>query len=80
MKNCPFFYVEEYVFSGDYVKLYYGHITDAKTPKEAVRKYLLYYWHDTETINYVRKAARKMGCNFIVKNTAKNKTSYFITM
>lgn len=80
MKNCPFYSIEERTYTDHGLRKYYGCITDAKTPKEAVKKYLLYYSGDKETIKYVKRARRKTGFNFAVTNTAKNKTAYFITM
>lgn len=81
MKNCPFYSIEEHYYSDKHgLMKYYGCITDAKTPKEAVRKYLLYYCEDKETINYVRRAVRKQGFNFAVTDTARNRTSYYIIM
>ena len=81
MKTCRFYYIEERDYtSGDDVKKFFGHIEDAKTPKEAVLKYLLYYWGDKDTIKHVRKAMRKQGFNFAVIDTARNRTSYYITM
>lgn len=81
MKNCTFYYIEEHDYtSGNGVKKFYGYIVDAKTPKEAVSKYLLYYWADKNTIKYVKRAVRKQGFNFAVIDTARNRTSYYIIM
>lgn len=81
MRNCRFYYIEEHDYtSGNGVKKFYGHIEDAKTPKEAVRKYLLYYCEDKDTIKYIRRAIRKQGFNFKVIDTARNRTSYYIIM
>lgn len=80
MKNCSFYSIEEHDYaSGNGVKKFYGYIV-AKTPKEAVSKYLLYYWMDKNTIKYVKRAVRKQGSNFAVTDTARNRTSYYIIM
>lgn len=71
--------ITEFNYEGSYMRSYFGTISDAKTPKEAVKKYLLYYLGDNMMIDYVRRSKRT-GCNFIVTDCATHKKSYFITM
>ena len=74
-----FYAVTEFDYRSPYTRTYFGTIFDAKTPKEAVKKYLLYYWGDNFMIDYVKRSKRT-GCNFIVTNCETQKKSYFITM
>ena len=74
-----FYAVTEFDYRGPYTRTYFGTISDAKTPKEAVKKYLLYYLGDNFMIDYVKRSKRT-GCNFIVTDCATHKKSYFITM
>lgn len=75
-----YYHVQEFVYSGDFVKTYNGTISDAKSPKEAVKNYLLYYCYDRETINKTKRTTQKTGCNFIVTDCSNHRRGYFIIM
>ena len=71
------YYIEDRSENG---KRFYGTV-NADKPKEVVKKYLLYYWHDTKTFNYVRRI--KHLCKFAdfkVLCTETGKRSYYVIM
>lgn len=58
----------------------YKDTEQARTPMEAIRKYLSIIRDDTETIKHVRRTARKNGATFAVQCTETGRWSYYVEM
>lgn len=62
-----------------YGQKYIGTVNAIK-PKEALKKYLLYYKLDNKTIEYCKRFPRFAGSDFSVTCTETGKKSYYIVM
>ena len=70
------YFVENYSIYG---QRYCGTV-NAKKPKEALKKYFLYYNLDNKTIEYCKRFPRFAGCDFSLLCTETGRKSYFIVM
>ena len=58
----------------------FGGVVNATKPKEALKKFLLYYKLDDTTIEYCKRFSRFPGSDFTVTCTETGKKSYYIVM